>query len=559
VLRELHIRNFALIEQLELSFYSGFSVLTGETGAGKSIIIDALGLLIGGRASSEMIRTGADSAEVEGSFLVPHIIRPQLGQWGVEVDDELIISREIYRNGRNKCRLNGRLATVGQLSEIGPYLVEIVGQHDSQNLMNPQSHLSLLDAFGGVEHMNLVRQTEELYQQWHEIRAEKNRLQRDERERNRRIDLLKYQIEEIEMAQLQQGEEEALSNESRRLANMDRIRQSAQMAFAILNENVGNQESVMRQLNIGEAELLKASGLDETLEPLVRMYSDSVLAMEEVSRELRDYIEGLPDDPERLNEIQTRLDLIENLKRKYGANIDEILQYSVQAQSELEDLENSKVRFDQLEEESAVLNEQWMKEAKRLSVSRREIAEALEKRIEAELADLNMTNTQFVVSFMELEEIPQRQGLEAVEFMIAPNLGEDLKPLAKIASGGELSRLMLAVKAILVEADQTPTVIFDEIDAGIGGRTALNLAQKLRSLSENCQVLCVTHLPVIASYGTNHYSVQKKTMDKRTTVEVDKLSPETRIAELTRMLGGTSDETTTSEHAKELLRRAYGS
>ncbi|NLJ74936.1 MAG: DNA repair protein RecN [Firmicutes bacterium] len=559
MLRELHIRNFALIEQLELSFYSGFSVLTGETGAGKSIIIDALGLLIGGRASSEMIRTGADSAEVEGSFLVPHIIRPQLGQWGVEVDDELIISREIYRNGRNKCRLNGRLATVGQLSEIGPYLVEIVGQHDSQNLMNPQSHLSLLDAFGGVEHMNLVRQTEELYQQWHEIRAEKNRLQRDERERNRRIDLLKYQIEEIEMAQLQQGEEEALSNESRRLANMDRIRQSAQMAFAILNENVGNQESVMRQLNIGEAELLKASGLDETLEPLVRMYSDSVLAMEEVSRELRDYIEGLPDDPERLNEIQTRLDLIENLKRKYGANIDEILQYSVQAQSELEDLENSKVRFDQLEEESAVLNEQWMKEAKRLSVSRREIAEALEKRIEAELADLNMTNTQFVVSFMELEEIPQRQGLEAVEFMIAPNLGEDLKPLAKIASGGELSRLMLAVKAILVEADQTPTVIFDEIDAGIGGRTALNLAQKLRSLSENCQVLCVTHLPVIASYGTNHYSVQKKTMDKRTTVEVDKLSPETRIAELTRMLGGTSDETTTSEHAKELLRRAYGS
>lgn len=559
MLRELHIRNFALIEQLELSFYSGFSVLTGETGAGKSIIIDALGLLIGGRASSEMIRTGADSAEVEGSFLVPHIIRPQLGQWGVEVDDELIISREIYRNGRNKCRLNGRLATVGQLSEIGPYLVEIVGQHDSQNLMNPQSHLSLLDAFGGVEHMNLVRQTEELYQQWHEIRAEKNRLQRDERERNRRIDLLKYQIEEIEMAQLQQGEEEALSNESGRLANMDRIRQSAQMAFAILNENVGNQESVMRQLNIGEAELLKASGLDETLEPLVRMYSDSVLAMEEVSRELRDYIEGLPDDPERLNEIQTRLDLIENLKRKYGANIDEILQYSVQAQSELEDLENSKVRFDQLEEESAVLNEQWMKEAKRLSVSRREIAEALEKRIEAELADLNMTNTQFVVSFMELEEIPQRQGLEAVEFMIAPNLGEDLKPLAKIASGGELSRLMLAVKAILVEADQTPTVIFDEIDAGIGGRTALNLAQKLRSLSENCQVLCVTHLPVIASYGTNHYSVQKKTMDKRTTVEVDKLSPETRIAELTRMLGGTSDETTTSEHAKELLRRAYGS
>ena len=559
MLRELHIRNFALIEQLELSFYSGFSVLTGETGAGKSIIIDALGLLIGGRASSEMIRTGADSAEVEGSFLVPHIIRPQLGQWGVAVDDELIISREIYRNGRNKCRLNGRLATVGQLSEIGPYLVEIVGQHDSQNLMNPQSHLSLLDAFGGVEHMNLVRQTEELYQQWHEIRAEKNRLQRDERERNRRIDLLKYQIEEIEMAQLQQGEEEALSNESRRLANMDRIRQSAQMAFAILNENVGNQESVMRQLNIGEAELLKACGLDETLEPLVRMYSDSVLAMEEVSRELRDYIEGLPDDPERLNEIQTRLDLIENLKRKYGANIDEILQYSVQAQSELEDLENSKVRFDQLEEESAVLNEQWMKEAKRLSVSRREIAEALEKRIEAELADLNMTNTQFVVSFMELEEIPQRQGLEAVEFMIAPNLGEDLKPLAKIASGGELSRLMLAVKAILVEADQTPTVIFDEIDAGIGGRTALNLAQKLRSLSENCQVLCVTHLPVIASYGTNHYSVQKKTMDKRTTVEVDKLSPETRIAELTRMLGGTSDETTTSEHAKELLRRAYGS
>ena len=281
--------------------------------------------------------------------------------------------------------------------------------------------------------------------------------------------------------------------------------------------------------------------------------------MEEISRELRNYIERFPDDPERLNEIQTRLDLIENLKRKYGADIHEILQYLSQSQRELEELENSVVRFDQLEKEGQVLKERWLQTAERLSLSRRNIAVALEKRIEAELADLNMTNTKFVVSFVEGDTTPQQQGLETVEFMIAPNVGEDLKPLAKIASGGELSRLMLAVKAILVEADQTPTIIFDEIDAGIGGRTALNLAQKLRSLSSYCQVLCVTHLPVIASFGTNHYSVQKKTINERTVVEVDKLSPETRVAELARMLGGTSEETTTSEHAKELLRRAYGS
>ena len=260
-----------------------------------------------------------------------------------------------------------------------------------------------------------------------------------------------------------------------------------------------------------------------------------------------------------MNEIQTRLDLIENLKRKYGANITEILQYLSQSQKELEELENSVVRFDELEKEGHVLEERWLHKAKRLSTSRRNIAEALEKRIEAELADLNMTNTKFVVSFTDEDTIPQRQGMESVEFMIAPNVGEDLKPLAKIASGGELSRLMLAVKVILVEADQTPTIIFDEIDAGIGGRTAINLAQKLRSLSSCCQVLCVTHLPVIASYGTNHYSVQKKTVNERTFVEVDKLSPESRVAELTRMLGGTSEETTTSEHAKELLRRSYGS
>ena len=561
MLKELQIRNFALIEELKLSFYSGFSVLSGETGAGKSIIIDALGLLLGDRASLEMIRTGAESTLVSGSFVPNSNVERLLGEWGMLDDgDELVLSREINTSGRNKCWINGRLATVSQLAQLGPHLVDVVGQHDSQSLLNPHGHALLLDTYGGPKHLELLERANDAAEKWLAIRAEQNRLQKNDLERHRKIDLLAYQVEEIQKASLQPGEDEQLEVERSRLANLDRIRQSLHYSVGVLGEPYEELESLLDRLSSVEAELTRAATLDQNLETVTQRYVELSLNLHDLYGELRDYLEDLPADPGRLNEIQERLNIIDGLKRKYGHSIEEILTYAEQAQAELELLKNASVRAKGLEEESSYWLEEWRNRASTLSESRRELAVHLESEIEAQLADLSMGNTRFKVQFTPHEAMsPQLGGQEEVEFMLAANIGEDLKPLAKVASGGELSRVMLAMKAILVEAEQTPTIIFDEIDAGIGGRTAVNLGQKLQSLSHVRQVLCVTHLPMVASYGTHHYSVQKSSHGERTKVQVTLLQGDERVEELTRMLGGTADERVTSEHARQLLRKNLSS
>lgn len=556
MLKELQIRNFALIEELELSFYSGFSVLSGETGAGKSIIIDALGLLLGDRASLEMIRTGADSTLVSGSFSYDEDVASLLDEWGMLAEGELILAREINLSGRNKCWINGRLATVSQLSTLGPHLVDIVGQHDSQSLLNSHGHAQLLDTYGGDNHLKLLKQTNQAAEKWLAIKAEQRRLQKDDRERNRRIDLLVYQLEEIENANLQPGEDGELQLERSRLANLDRIRHSLHYAVGTLGETYEERESLLNTLSSIEAELNRASTLDSSLEGLTQRYLEVSINLHDLYAELRDYLETLPADPSRLNAIEERLDLIDGLKRKYGPTVEEILAYAERAQEELTMLENASERAEGLEEESLRWQEIWKKKAALLTESRKKSALQLEQQIEEQLADLSMESTRFKVQFSPAQNnSPRLGGQEDIEFMMAANLGEELKPLAKIASGGELSRVMLAIKAILVEAEQTPTVIFDEIDAGIGGRTAVALGEKLQSLSKLRQVLCVTHLPQVASYGTHHYSVRKISQGERTSVEVGILQEDERVEELTRMLGGTSDERVTSEHARQLLRK----
>ncbi len=556
MLNELQIRNFALIEELELSFYSGFSVLSGETGAGKSIIIDALSLLLGARASSEMIRTGADSTRVSGSFSHNRISRRLVTEWGMLEGDELIIIREINLSGRNKCWINGRLATVGQLAELGSCLVDIVGQHDSQSLLDPHGHATLLDIYGGPEHLALLSKVNELATQWSDLRSELNRLHRDERERNRRIDLLSFQVEEIKKAALQPEEDENLTVERSRLANLDRIRQALHYVLDVMGETYDERESLLHSLSTMEAELRRASVLDSALQPLTQRYTALSLELHDVYGEFRDYLDGLPADSGRLNEIESRLNLIDGLKRKYGSTVEEIHVYLKEAEQELAALENATMRADGLEDESRKLYEMWLQEAAALTESRNRVSLSLEKQIERELADLSMGKTKFKVRFTpKTTESAVPGGQEELEFMMAPNVGEELKPLAKIASGGELSRVMLAVKAILIEAEHTPTVIFDEIDAGIGGRTAVSLGEKLRSLSEVRQVLCVTHLPVVASFGTHHYSVQKHSQGERTVVSVHLLQQDERVEELSRMLGGSTDQPVTFEHARELLKR----
>lgn len=558
MLKELQIRNFALIEELELSFYSGFSILTGETGAGKSIIIDALGLLLGARASLEMIRTGSDSTEVSGSFSLNTAAQKLLAEWGMLEDEELIIAREINQNGRNKCWINGRLATVSQLAELGPHLVDIVGQHDSQSLLRVDGHSLLLDAYGDQTHRELVMKADTTAEKWLALRAEQSRLQRDERERNRRMDLLNFQVDEITKAQLQPGEDDRLHVELTRLANLDRIRQSMHFVLGTLGESFEERDSILRSLSLAEAELQRAATLDSELHPFHERYAELALNLNDLYRDLCDYLDELSADPELLQEVQLRLELIDGLKRKYGQTVSEILDYGQAAQVELAQLGNALERSGGLEKEIALLQEKWLEQARSLTESRTNLALELETKIEQQLGALAMASTKFKVHFTPREaEQPALGGLEDIEFMMAPNIGEELKPLAKIASGGELSRVMLAIKAILIQAEQTPTVIFDEIDAGIGGRTAVQLGEKLEALSDAKQVLCVTHLPVIASYGKQHYSVQKTVQQERTAVHVQLLDHQARVEELTRMLGGTADEAVTFEHARELLRKKH--
>ena len=472
-------------------------------------------------------------------------------------EEELIIAREVNLNGRNKCWINGRLAAVGQLAELGPHLVDIVGQHDGQRLLHPKEHGKLLDGYGGPEHLALRADTDRLARQWNKVRTELEWLQQDERERNRQIDLLTFQIEEIAKAELETGEEERLAVVRSRRANLDRIREAVSLLVVSLGESFSEEESILSRLSLLASQLRRAVALDSSLEPLEERYGDIYFNLNDLYGEFRDYLDKLPADPDLLQEIELRLDLIDSLRRKYGETVSEILAYQREAEQQLEQLKNAAVRSDHLEEESSALAAEWLMRAEQLSSARLKLAAELEGEIEAQLTDLSMANTRFKVEFSPYQgQTPRVGGLEDVEFMMAPNVGEELKPLAKIASGGELSRVLLAVKTILAEAEQTPTIIFDEIDAGIGGLTAVSLGEKLSALSSGRQVLCVTHLPVIASYAANHYSVQKTARGDRTTVNVNLLTEQERVGELTRMLGGTLDETVTLEHARELLRRA---
>jgi len=553
MLKELQIRDFALIEQVHLSFYEGFSVLTGETGAGKSIIIDALSLLLGARASLEMIRTGAERALVEGLFSTPETACPLLAEWGIDAEPELIITREIHHSGRSRCWINGSLVTVNQLVQLGKYLVDILGQHDQQSLLDAARHLDMLDAFGGAELQDLRRALKEQYRKYSAVKRERERLQNQERERLVRIDLLQFQINEIDQAKLKPGEEAELVLQQHRLANIERIAATAESVYTRLQEHT-DQPPLYDQLAQAVTELGSLTRYDPGIASIVEMFRQCLVQLEEGSRDLRQYIEGFDRDPETLDQIEDRLALVRTLKRKYGENEEAVLAYAEQVRQELEILLDSEIRVEKLKEEEEALSRELDRIAGELRQKRQHYARILERQIEQHLADLNMDGTRFEVRITG--QPVDETGMDAVEFMIAPNVGEDLKPLAKIASGGEMSRVMLALKNCLVEVDRIPALVFDEVDTGIGGRTARSVAQKLRNLSRQFQVFVVTHLPVVASFAAHHYYVEKQEKDGRTSVSVTLLDGQERIDELVRMLGGQSDQKATTAHAKELLKQA---
>ncbi|HEY9076351.1 MAG TPA: DNA repair protein RecN [Anaerolineaceae bacterium] len=552
MLSELRIENFAIIQTLEVNFSSGLVTLTGETGAGKSIILDAIQTVIGGRADPTMIRAGASRALVEATFRLgspPPIALMDLlkNEDLLDDPDTLILGRELRREGRSSARINGRSASLNLLREVGSYLVDIHGQSEHLSLLNIHSHLDLLDRFARVDApLSAYRKC---YDQFSALRRELAALRQAEADAERRTDLLSYQLREIESAHLKPGEEISLRQERDRLANAENLSSLAQQALVILDDGSPEAPALTDQIGLVEQALASLARIDSSQENLSEQAQAVSELLSDLGRSLRDYLENIEFNPRRLEQLEDRLDLLHKLQRKYGGNVDAVLAFAENARRELETIAHASERIAELEtRETSLLSELAML-AKVLSEKRHSAAQLLEKAVEKELADLSMNGARFGVDFRTQpapDGLPIESGVsvaydstgcDRVEFLIAPNPGEGLKPLVKIASGGETSRLMLALKNVLAQADAVPTLIFDEIDQGIGGRVGMMVGEKLWQLGRRHQVLCVTHLPQLAVFGDQHYAVRKLVESGRTQTRLELLTGESRLDELALMLG----------------------
>lgn len=566
MLEAISINNFALIDNLYLEFESGLNILTGETGAGKSIIIDALGIALGERASADYIRSGANAARVEASFSFPdgHPVADLLSTQGIPSDNNnLILMRELSPTGRSVCRINGHLVTTGQLKEVGRLLVDIHGQHQHQSLLHPGTHLGFLDAFGGAVHLDLVREVNELYQRYVSLKRAVQNHAATARERAQRLDMLAYQLQEIDNAALKDGEWEELQEERRVLAQREKLLSLVQTAYALLYGGEG-ESGVLDILGRVQSVLAEAEGIDKRLSTAQASVSAALYSLEDVVPELRHYRESFALDPHRLEEVEERLELIRNLSRKYGSSIAEILAYREQAANERERLLTSEMDCQNLQEQLESAEVSFVERAGDLSTARRKLAADLEEKLATELADLGMAKARFEVAFSWEQDSgglpfqgqrvrPHAEGFDHVEFLLSTNPGEPPRPLAKIASGGELSRVMLAIKAVLAAHDRVPTLVFDEVDSGIGGRAAQAVAKKLARVGRLHQILCITHLPQIAAAGQTHFLIRKEVRGEKTYTLVERLSREQRVQELGRMLAGNNLTPVVLQHAEELL------
>lgn len=556
MLVEISIRNFALIDNARLGLSPGLNVLTGETGAGKSIIIDAVELALGGRASAEVIRTGADKAVVDVVFDI--MDSPGVGRLVAEAglgeasDPILILSREVPSDGRASCRVNGRAVNVSALKDLTQHLIDIHGQHEHQSLLRPDRHVDLLDAFGGEDAAGLRAETAAAYGAWQGTLEEIRSLAGDERDRVRRIDLLGFQAEEIERAKLREGEEEELSDERRLLGNAEKRHEAAARAYGCLYSSESGPGSAHDQLGRAVSALEDIVAVDPAIAPALEAVRQAAVQVDEVSRDVRQYRDSVFFDPARLAEVESRLDLLTSLKRKYGATVAEVIAFGRQARAELERLANSAELLAGLEERAKNELAGLAAAAGSLSELRRSVAAKLELAIEQSLGDLGMKKTVFGVSLVP-QDPPGPKGAERVEFLFSPNPGEPPKPLSRIASGGEMSRVMLALKAILAETDEIGTMIFDEIDTGVGGGAAQAVGEKLAAIALTRQVVCVTHLARIASLADAHHFIEKETSGGRTQTGVRTLGPEEKVGEVARMLAGHPPTPITLANAKEML------
>lgn len=541
MLSELHIKNFALIDEVYLYFDKGLNILTGETGAGKTVIIEAMNLLLGKRADPVLIGSRDNEALVEASFS--------------SGSSKLILSRLVSKEGKNKCYVNGKLATLAMLAETGGEMVDFHGQHEHQALLKVSTHLDYLDRFGGESFLEEKEQFVRGYQELKRLHEEMDELRVSERERISRIDLLKFQIDEIGKANLRAGEDEELERERLLLQNAEKLHQAIQTARqALIREEMAESGAVgaAENVELASQSLSSIAHLDEALKKMAESLEGINYQLQELAGELRAYSDSVEFDPQRLDEVESRLSVISLFKKKYGDSIEEILRYKSQAEGDLSSLENSATRLKGLEKEEKKQREQLEKEAFSLSQKRKKLAKKLEEDVEKELKGLNLKHCHFRVHF-DREEGLTPHGMDKVEFLISPNPGEPLKPLAKIASGGEVSRIMLALKIALIKADPVSILIFDEIDSGIGGKTAAEVGKKLVYLSSSHQIVCITHLPQIASFADRHFFVSKEIKRKASETKVMALDSPGKLEELSRMLSGVGVSDITKKHAEELL------
>lgn len=551
MLRFLSIENFALIEHLEVEFRSGLNLITGETGSGKSILVDAVGLLVGDRASQEMVRQGSDVARVEGIFELTkdNGLREVLTEAGVPYEGpDLIIRREISRSGSNRVFINGSLSPLSLLTRIGESLVDIHGQHAQQTLLHPANHLDFLDAFGA--NSGAISELSSAFAALRTIEQQLQTLRSSERERLQREDLLRYQVQEIEKLSLKPGCDEELEAERSLLASAENRLEASQQVQDLLYER---EESVLSLLGFAQKKLEELARLDPALESLPGQMAEVRFQVEEIAYQARDYSSNVEADSNRLEQLEERLDEIEKIKRKYGPSLDEVLRFCEEASNELLQLEDREGEMGRLSKRLDEARKDYLEKARALSEKRESDCVRLAEAVQAELADLAMKNTVFRVQLNRNEDAPSGKGIDHAEMLISPNRGEDPKPLVKIASGGEISRVMLALKSVL-KSDRGPkTLVFDEVDAGIGGRTASSLGQKLNRIAATHQVFCVTHLPQIAAFAREHFHVGKTESKNRTIVQITSLDELARIEELARMMAGETVSETTLRQAREML------
>ncbi|AOY77076.1 DNA repair protein RecN [Clostridium formicaceticum] len=563
MLLELEVKDFALIDKLNLHFDSGLNILTGETGAGKSIIIDAVNMAIGERADRDFVRSGSKKSMIQAVFSTKDVtgLNSILEEYGIDWEEEqtLIVTREIHVNGRSVSRVNGIIVNQGVLKRITEKLIDIHGQHQHQSLLNSDFHIDVLDAYGGKKIQDLLKLLAEKYKKYASLQKKLNSFCYDEMERERKIDLLKFQIEEIDGAKLKIGEEEVLLQQKNLLSNSEKIYTTLATIYEDFYDST-MQPSVLDHISRSVKSLQNLSLLDDDLNHYYTTLEDIQYRLQDMVMEVRNYKDGIDFHPETLQEIEKRLDILNNLKRKYGASIEEILDYKEKIQQELDDYTYSEEKIEEIKKEIQKEQKELQDLSLEISSLRNKAAKSFEDELIDILQSLNMKKVSFSIKITQPTDPDGEyritaKGLDKVEFMLSSNAGEPLKPLSKVASGGEMSRVMLALKTILAHVDGIPTLIFDEIDSGISGLTAQTVGEKLYHISKNRQVICITHLPQIAAMADTHFLIEKETEDNTTKTHINKLDQKTRLYELGRLLGGEITEITL-KHAEEMIGHA---